>query len=386
MRRVTVLGATGSIGRSTMDVLARHPDRFEVEGLTAHRDVVGMLALCARHRPKRAAMADAAAAAELARACAADGLQVEVGAGPEALVSLASDPASDTVVAGVVGVAGLASSLAAARAGKRVLIANKEVLVVAGPLFVAAAREAGAELIPVDSEHNAILQCLPAGGGTVGVRRVLLTASGGPFLDTDPADLGRVTPAQACAHPNWAMGRKISVDSATMMNKGLELIEACVLFDLTPRQIEVLVHPQSIVHSLVEYLDGSVLAQLGSPDMRTPVAHALGLPDRIESGSPALDLIGVADLGFRTPDLEQFPCLALAIGAAEAGGAAPVVLNAADEVAVAAFLEGRIAYTRIAGVVEETLAMDLAGQFETLEDLMALDGAARRYADGRLDA
>ena len=385
MRSVTVLGATGSIGRSTMDVLVRHPERFRVVGLSANRDVAGMLALCMAHQPQQVAMADAAAAAELSAACAARGLRITVQAGPDAVTALAADAGSDTVIAGVVGVAGLPSSLAAARAGKRVLIANKEALVVAGELFMQAAAEAGAELIPVDSEHNAILQCLPPGGGTAGVRRVLLTASGGPFLDTPAEALVTVTPTQACAHPNWEMGRKISVDSATLMNKGLELIEACVLFGLAPRQIEVLVHPESIVHSLVEYVDGSMLAQMGSPDMRTPLAHALGTPDRISSGSDPLDLVAIGALEFRAPDLARFPCLALAMAAAGAGGSAPVVLNAADEVAVAAFLAGRIGFTRIAAVVEETLGAGLDGGTGTLEGLLALDHEARRYAEARLE-
>jgi 1-deoxy-D-xylulose-5-phosphate reductoisomerase len=386
MRRVTVLGATGSIGHNAMDVIATHPDRFRVQGLSANTDVAGMFALCKAHRPAQVVMVDHAAASELASLCAGAELALDIAAGAEALDALAADPGSDSVVAGVVGVAGLPSALAAARAGKRVLIANKEVLVVAGPLFMNAASDAGAELVPVDSEHNAILQCLPRDGGTVGVRRVLLTASGGPFLDVAEESLASVTPDQACAHPNWEMGRKISVDSATMMNKGLEIIEACVLFGLTPRQIEVLVHPQSIVHSLVEYIDGSVLAQLGSPDMRIPIAHALGSPDRISSGAQALDLVAIGQLGFQAPDLNRFPCLGLAMAAAEAGGAAPVVLNAADEVAVAAFLEGRIGFGEIAAVVEETLAAGTTGNLDTLEGLLALDGEARRYAEGRLSA
>jgi 1-deoxy-D-xylulose-5-phosphate reductoisomerase len=356
---LAVLGSTGSIGVSTLDVVQRHPQRFRVVALSAHRNVARMAEQCRAVRPRCAVMVDAEAAEQLRAALADLRDPPEILAGAEALEQIATRTDVDAVMAAIVGAAGLMSSLAAARAGKRLLLANKEALVVAGALLMRAAAESGAELLPIDSEHNAIFQCLPAqrpgGLEAAGVERILLTASGGPFRDTPPAALEEVTPEQACAHPNWSMGRKISVDSATMMNKGLEIIEACWLFDTPPERIQVVVHPQSVIHSLVQYNDGSVLAQLGHPDMRTPIAHALGWPERIASGVPWLDLFAVARLDFEPPALERFPCLRLAYRAAREGGTAPVVLNAANEIAVAAFLDRQIGFTNIPRVVEAAM-------------------------------
>jgi 1-deoxy-D-xylulose-5-phosphate reductoisomerase len=360
MTGVTVLGSTGSIGVSTLDVLARHPDRFRVVALTANSDVETMLAQCRRFRPGLVAMADPQAALVLRERLAGVQGAPEVLAGVEGLAQAATLPEAQVVMAAIVGAAGLVPTLAAAQAGKRLLLANKEALVVAGALLMEAVARSGAVLLPIDSEHNAIFQCLPPGFADglarVGVERILLTASGGPFLNTPREALAAVTPEQACAHPNWDMGRKISVDSATMMNKGLELIEACWLFGTGPERVQVVVHRQSVIHSLVQYVDGSVLAQLGNPDMRTPIAHALGWPERLISGVLPLDLFAVGRLDFEPPDLGRFPCLGLAIAAAASGGTAPAVLNAANEVAVAAFLGGRIGFMGIADVVEETLA------------------------------
>ncbi len=329
--RVAVLGSTGSIGVSTLDVLARHPERFSVAVLAAATNDARLLAQCLSHRPRVAVLQSPEAAARLEAGLRAAGCATEVRVGAAALEDCVAGPDVDAVMAAIVGAAGLPSTLAAARAGKRVLLANKESLVVAGPLLLEAARAGGASLIPIDSEHNAIFQCMPPGLETGrpgrGVQRVLLTASGGPFLRTPAADLERVTPAQACAHPRWSMGRKISVDSATLMNKGLELIEACLLFGMEPGRVEVVVHPQSIVHSMVEYVDGSILAQLGNPDMRTPIAHALGWPERIVSGVQSLDLVAAARLDFEAPDLDRFPALRLAREAAEAGGTAAAALE-----------------------------------------------------------
>jgi 1-deoxy-D-xylulose-5-phosphate reductoisomerase len=358
--RLTVLGATGSIGVSTLDVIARHPERYEVVALTAHTNVERLYAQCCALRPRYAALADGADAAQLRERLAAEGLPTEVLTGSRALCELAALPEVDCVVAGIVGAAGLLPSLAAAEAGKRILLANKEVLVMAGEVFMQAVAASGAVLLPLDSEHNAIFQCLPPdpsrrGIDACGVRRLLLTASGGPFRCTPLEQLAEVTPEQACAHPNWSMGRKISVDSATMMNKGLELIEACLLFGAEPARVEVVIHPQSIVHSMVEYVDGSVLAQLGNPDMRTPIAHALAWPERIDSGVSSLNLCQIGSLEFEAPSLDRFPCLRLAYEAAEAGGTARAHLNAANEVAVAAFLAGGLAFPAIAEIVEETL-------------------------------
>jgi len=388
MMRVAVLGCTGSIGVSTLDVLARHPDRFEVAVLAAASNDGRMLEQCLRHRPPVAVLQSADAADRLAAALRAAGAPTEVLCGPEALDRCVSGPGVDAVMAAIVGAAGLPSTLAAARAGKRVLLANKESLVVAGPLLVGAARAGGAVLIPIDSEHNAIFQCLPAGLETghagQGVRRVLLTASGGPFLRTPIGQLARVTPDEACAHPRWKMGRKISVDSATLMNKGLELIEACLLFGMEPRRVEVVVHPQSIVHSMVEYVDGSILAQLGNPDMRTPIAHALGWPERIGSGVQSLDLVAVARLDFEAPDVTRFPALRLARAAAEAGGTAPAALNAANEVAVAAFLEGRLGFLEIPRVIEAVLERHANQAVTALADVLGADRWARDLAESML--
>lgn len=378
---VTVLGATGSIGASTLDVLARHPERYRALALSAHRDVDKMAALCATHHPDYAVMADADAAERLAARLR--GSAVRVLAGPDGLATIAALPEARCVVAAIVGAAGLLPTLAAVRTGKRVLLANKEALVMAGRLFMDEVRRGGAQLIPIDSEHNAIFQCLPNGCGDLrqaGVRRIWLTASGGPLRTLPLAELERVTPEQACAHPNWVMGRKISVDSATMMNKGLEVIEACWLFNTTPQHIHVVVHPQSIIHSLVEYRDGSLLAQLGSPDMRTPIAHALAWPERVESGAQALDLIALARLDFEAVEPARFPCLELASAALAQGGTATAILNAANEVAVQAFLERRLGYTGIARVIEATLAAVAGRDAASLQSILEDDAAARAHA------
>ena len=389
VRRITLLGATGSIGDSTLDVIARHPQRFAVEALAAHSNAAKLADLCRRFRPPYAALSDAAAAQALQRELARDGVPTRVLAGPEGLSAVAALPAADTVLAAIVGAAGLPPTLAAARAGKRILLANKEALVLGGALFMAAADAGGATLLPIDSEHNAIFQCLPAHYArdprAAGVRRILLTASGGPFRARAVADLAQVTPDEACAHPNWTMGRKISVDSATMMNKGLEVIEAHWLFGAPREAIDVVVHPQSVVHSLVEYADGSVLAQLGHPDMRTPIAQALAYPDRIDAGVARLDLAGLAALAFEAPDTARFPCLALAYDALAAGGTAPAALNAANEVAVAAFLAGRIRFTDIATACAETLARTTARPVATIDDALAADADARRLTHGWVD-
>jgi 1-deoxy-D-xylulose-5-phosphate reductoisomerase len=381
---VSVLGSTGSIGKSTLDVLARHPARFRVVALTANRDVEGIAAQCASVRPDYAVMADAAAAAALQGRLAAARLPTRVLQGAEGLCAVCELPEVGFVMAAIVGAAGLVPTLAAARAGKRVLLANKEALVMAGPLFMAAVRTGRAEVLPIDSEHNAVFQCLPPrfgnGLGAVGVRRILLTASGGPFRRTPLEALRSVTPEQACAHPNWSMGRKISVDSATMMNKGLEVIEAHWLFGAGADRIEVVLHPQSVVHSLVEYADGSVLAQLGNPDMRTPIAHALGWPERLESGVPSLNLAEVGRLDFEVPDDDRFPCLGLAYAALRQGGAAPAVLNAANEVAVQAFLDGQLAFMAIPAVIAEVLGQGVPESPADLESLLAIDAEARRRA------
>jgi 1-deoxy-D-xylulose-5-phosphate reductoisomerase len=380
-RGLVILGATGSIGSSTLDVVARHPERYRVHALTAHTSAQRLLELCTRHRPGYAVLSGGAQDAALRRRFAEIGCELRFGA--EALAELAAAAACDTVMAAIVGAAGLPATLAAARAGKRVLLANTEALVMAGPLFMRAAREANAILLPIDSEHNAVFQCLPHMGDGVtqaGVRRIQLTASGGPFRVTPVERLAGVTPDEACAHPNWVMGRKISVDSATMMNKGLEVIEAHWLFGLPAERIGVLIHPQSIVHSLVEYLDGSVIAQLSNPDMRVPIAHALGFPERIESGARSLDLNAVGKLTFEAPDATRFPCVGLAYGALRAGGTGPAVLNAANEIAVEAFLAGRLRFTGIAPVIEETLGRVAAGAAASLDHVLEADARARRAA------
>jgi 1-deoxy-D-xylulose-5-phosphate reductoisomerase len=383
-RTLTILGATGSIGASTLDVLARHPERFRVAALTAHRQTAAMVQACLRFRPRYAVMTEEAAAAALGTELRRAGLATEVLAGAEGLTAVATLPEVDSVMAAIVGAAGLRPTLAAARAGKRVLLANKEALVMAGRLFMDAVREGGARLLPIDSEHNAILQSMPAGFDgdlhAAGVRRILLTASGGPFRNTPQGRLAAVTPAQACAHPNWVMGRKISVDSATMMNKGLEVIEAHWLFGAPAEAIEVVIHPQSVIHSMVEYVDGSVLAQLGNPDMRTPIAYALGFPERIESGARALNFFELGALNFERPDLGRFPCLALAYQALRADGSAPAVLNAANEVAVEQFLKGELAFDRIAHLIEDVLSRVDGMPVGSLEQVLDADRAAREAA------
>jgi 1-deoxy-D-xylulose-5-phosphate reductoisomerase len=359
MKKVAVLGATGSIGGNTLDVIARHPQRFRASVLTANRQVAALAELCARHQPELAVIADPALEAELSRRLAAAGVRCDVASGHQAITDAAAGALCDTVVAAIVGAAGLDSTLAAAQAGKHLLLANKESIVMAGALLLEAVRVGGGALVPVDSEHNAVFQCLPGGRSELersGVRRLILTASGGPFRGRTRAELAGITPDQACKHPNWVMGRKISVDSATLMNKGLEVIEAHHLFGAPAEAIDVLVHPQSLVHSMVEYVDGSVLAQLGNPDMRTAIAHALAWPDRVASGVSPLDLAACAPLAFEAPDLATFRCLALAYEALRAGGDSPAVLNAANEVAVEAFLAGALPFLSIADVVESVLA------------------------------
>jgi 1-deoxy-D-xylulose-5-phosphate reductoisomerase len=385
MTGVAVLGSTGSIGVSTLDVLRQHADRYRVVALTANRNIELLLTQAQEFRPEVVAIADSTLAVQLQSRLAAAGLGTRVLAGPESLVEVAQLPAAAYVMAAIVGAAGLSSTLAAARAGKRLLIANKEALVMAGPLVLAAARSAGSTIIPIDSEHNAIFQCLPSGAllgeAPRGVRRILLTASGGPFRDWSSAELQNATPAQACAHPVWSMGRKISVDSATLMNKGLELIEACLLFGVAASQVEVVIHRQSVVHSMVEYIDGSVLAQLGSPDMRTPIAQALAWPERLAAGVQFLDLLQVARLDFEAPDPQRFPCLGLAMEAARQGGTLPVVLNAVNEEAVAAFLAGSLGFGGIPGVIAEV--MNIWKGEAAADDLSAIldaDSRARRLA------
>jgi 1-deoxy-D-xylulose-5-phosphate reductoisomerase len=383
MRNVAVLGATGSIGASALDVISRHPQRFRVAALAAHRKVDELAALCARFKPELAVIADPAFEAALRAKFTELGLSTRVASGEIGLREAAASDICDTVIAAIVGAAGLDSTLAAARAGKRVLLANKEAVVMAGALLLDALRQGGGELIPIDSEHNAIFQCLPGGRpelGRAGVRRVVLTASGGPFRGRTREQLTTITPEQACAHPNWSMGRKISVDSATLMNKGLEVIEAHWLFGATPAQIEVVVHRQSIVHSLVEYADGSVLAQLGNPDMRTALAHALAWPDRIEAGVATLDLIQVAQLNFEAPDRATFRCLDLAYRALAAGGTTPTILNAANEVAVDAFLASTLPFLGISELIEATLAAVPSAAVADVETLIHADLTARQAA------
>ena len=387
LRQVAVLGATGSIGGSTLDVIARHPGRFRASVLVANRDSEGLAKLCERFRPDLAIIADPAMEADLARRLAAAGIRCDVASGAEAVTTAAAGPLCDTVVAAIVGAAGLDSTLAAARAGKRLLLANKESIVMGGALLLEALRQGGGDLIPVDSEHNAIFQCLPGGRpdlGRAGVRRLILTASGGPFRGRTRADLGTITPDEACAHPKWSMGRKISVDSATLMNKGLEVIEAHHLFAAPVDAIEVVVHPQSLVHSMVDYVDGSVLAQLGNPDMRTAIACALAWPERIEAGVAPLDLAAHARLDFEKPDTDTFRCLALAFEALREGGDATAILNAANEVAVDAFLAGTLPFLGIAEIVERVLEELPAEPVVDVQTLVARDAEARRAARGVL--
>jgi 1-deoxy-D-xylulose-5-phosphate reductoisomerase len=386
MQVITLLGATGSIGASTLDVVARHPELYRIYALTAHSRVDELAALCARFRPRVAVVADAAAAARLQGLLRAQGLDTEVAHGEDALCAVASAPECTAVMAAIVGAAGLKPTLAAAHAGKKVLLANKEALVISGQLFMDAIAGSGATLLPIDSEHNAIFQCLPLAYGRQlqqhGIRKILLTASGGPFLDRELSTLDDVTPEQAVAHPNWSMGRKISVDSATMMNKGLEVIEAHWLFGAPAARLEVVIHPQSVIHSMVAYADGSVLAQLGNPDMRTPIAHALAFPDRIESGVEPIDLARIAQLDFRKPDYQRFPCLKLAFEALEAGGSAATVLNAANEVAVEAFLGRAIGFRRIPELIAEVLDRLPTQAVGGLDSLLEQDRLARECAYG----
>jgi 1-deoxy-D-xylulose-5-phosphate reductoisomerase len=388
VKGLAVLGSTGTVGEATLDVAARHPDRVRVVALAAHSNHDALFAQVERHRPEVAALADRAAAARLAKRVADAGLPTRVAGGADALIDVATLAGADAVMAAIVGAVGLAPTLAAAAAGKQVLLANKESLVLAGSLLLEAARKSGATILPIDSEHNAIFQCLPAGAGTgakaAGVVRIHLTASGGPFLRSRREELAAVTPEQAVAHPNWRMGPKISVDSATLMNKGLELIEACHLFGVAPDAVRVVIHPQSIVHSLVEFEDGSVLAQLSQPDMRVPIAHALGWPERIASGALALDLVQIGRLSFEDPDFERFPCLRIAQDAARTGGTMPAALNAANEVAVAAFLGRRLNFASIATVIESVLQQHEAGPVRSLEDALAADAWAREHASAAL--
>lgn len=387
---ITVLGSTGSVGVSTLDVVGRHPERFRVVALTANGNAERLAEQCRRFRPPFAAMADREAARRLSDLLAGMPDRPEILGGVEGLEQVASLPETHYVMAAIVGAAGLRPTLAAARAGKRVLLANKESLVMAGALFMGAVADSGAELLPIDSEHNAIFQCLPGGFRhglpEVGVERILLTASGGPFRDWPAERLAAATPEQACAHPVWSMGRKISVDSATLMNKGLEVIEACWLFGTGPDRVQVVVHPQSVIHSLVQYRDGSVLAELGNPDMRTPIAHALAWPDRLDSGVAPLDLVRVGRLEFQEADPSRFPCLGLAFQAARTGESAPAVLNAANEIAVAAFLDGRLGFTQIGELVDRTLQTmplePVAGQ--GLETLLDIDRRTRSLAGSLL--
>lgn len=381
---LTILGSTGSIGTSTLDVVARHPERFRIFALSGHSQTAKLAEQCLAFRPQYAVTANEAQAAELRAHLAAAGCHTKVLHGEQALCDIAAAPETDGVMAAIVGAAGLPPTLAAARAGKTIYLANKETLVVSGSLFMQTAAQSGAHILPVDSEHNAIYQVLPPEKGYLkhnGVQSIILTASGGPFLHTDLADFPAITPKQAVKHPNWQMGRKISVDSATMMNKGLELIEAHWLFDCPPEKLETVIHPQSVVHSMVRYADGSVLAQMGTPDMRTPIAYCLGLPERIASGVPPLDFAALSALTFETPDYRRFPCLELAYQAMQAGGGVPCVLNAANEIAVAAFLAGRIRFTDIAHTVRHCLEQDFSGSHHSLEGLLDLDAAARRAAE-----
>lgn len=385
-RNLALLGATGSIGKSTLDVMALHP-QYAVFALTANSNVALLLEQCLRFAPRYAVMVDENAAEALTLALAQHGSATRVLAGPQGLIDVASHPEVDTVMAAIVGAAGLPSALAAVQHSKKVLLANKEALVMAGDLFMEALARSQAVLLPIDSEHNAVFQCLPQNARATahalpeqGVRRVVLTASGGPFREWPLERLHAVTPEQACRHPNWSMGRKISVDSASMMNKGLEIIEACYLFGVGPERVDVLIHPQSIVHSMVEYLDGSVLAQMGSPDMRIPIAHSLAWPRRIASGAAFLDLTRQSALQFFTPDLERFPCLRLGIEAARAGGTAPTILNAANEVAVEAFLKGESAFTAIPAIIEQTLAQMTCRKAESVDMIRQVDEQARTLA------
>lgn len=384
VRKITLLGSTGSIGENTLDVVARHADRFQVCALTANKSVEKIFLQCQRFHPQYAVMLDHESAAVLENKLKAAGLDTQVLSGVESLEKVASLPEVDIVMAAIVGAAGIRPTIAAARSGKSVMLANKETLVMAGRIFIDIVKQNQATLLPIDSEHNAIYQSLPkyfdGNLTTAGVRRILLTASGGPFRRFSESELEHVTPEQACAHPNWVMGKKISVDSATMMNKGLEVIEARWLFDAAPEMIEVVIHPQSVIHSMVEYIDGSVLAQLGNPDMRTPIAHALGFPDRMESGVKSLNIFEIARLDFEAPDLGRFPCLRLAYQALTKGGNMPAVLNAANEVAVESFLTGKMSFTAIPVMIEHVMDSVSPTEIDTLDDVLAADNTARLMA------
>ncbi len=388
MKGICILGSTGSIGVNTLDVVGRHPDRYRVVALTANNNVDLLFEQCQAHRPAYAVLLDGKKSAEFRERLKKAGLATRVLCGVEALEEVASLPEVDSVMAAIVGGAGLLPTLAAAKAGKTVLLANKEALVMSGALFMGEVAKSGAELLPIDSEHNAIFQCMPAnyhaGRHAPEVRRILLTASGGPFLNKELHELHDVTPDEACAHPNWVMGRKISVDSATMMNKGLEVIEACLLFNLPPEQLHVVVHPQSVIHSMVDYVDGTVLAQMGNPDMRIPIAHALAWPDRFESGAEPLDLFAVGRLDFQTPDFQRFPNLRLAYEAVRAGGIMPTVLNAANEVAVAAFLEERIRFTSIPAIIEHCMESTAQRSADSIHCVLEADREARALAEGHI--
>ncbi|MBS0497263.1 MAG: 1-deoxy-D-xylulose-5-phosphate reductoisomerase [Gammaproteobacteria bacterium] len=387
-RQITILGSTGSIGESTLDVIARHPDRFQAFALTANHNVEKMLAQCQRFQPRFAVMLNTASAEQLAGAIKTTGIKTEVLAGIESLEKVASHPEVDAVMAAIVGAAGIRPTFAAARTGKLVLLANKETLVMAGRIFMDLVKQHNATLLPIDSEHNAIYQSLPhhfnGNLADSGISRILLTASGGPFRRAPLDSLASVTPEQACAHPNWDMGQKISVDSATMMNKGLEVIEAHWLFEAPPEKIQVVIHPQSVIHSMVAYVDGSVIAQLGNPDMRTPIAHAMGYPDRIESGVSALDMFKVAHLDFEEPDFKKFPCLGLAYQALAAGGNMPAVLNAANEIAVESFLKRRMPFTAIPRMIEHVMKTVRQEEMTTLDDVLRTDAQARDAAQNWL--
>ena len=382
---LTILGSTGSIGESTLDVVSRHPEKFRVFALAGHRQVDKLAVQCKQFRPEYAVVGDAGHAAELEKKLKQEGISTQVLYGSQALIDVASADEVSGVMCAIVGAAGLPSALAAAQKGKTIYLANKETLVVSGALFMETARQNGAAVLPIDSEHNAIFQVLPRDyTGRLnehGINSIILTASGGPFLNTDLSTFDSITPEQAVKHPNWSMGRKISVDSASMMNKGLELIEAHWLFNCSPEKLEVVIHPQSVIHSMVRYRDGSVLAQLGNPDMRTPIAYCLGLPERIDSGVGELDFGALSALTFQKPDFDRFPCLKLAYQAMNAGGAAPCVLNAANEVAVAAFLDKRIKFTDIAKVVAHCLAQDFSDGCHDIEGLLAQDAQTRRQAE-----
>ena len=386
LKQVAILGSTGSIGVNTLDVIRAHPDRFKVVALTAAKQIERLAEQCVEFKPSIAVVADAEGATRLSKLLLEKGIKTQVLYGPEALITAVTQSACDTVMAAIVGAAGLVPTLAAAQAGKRVLLANKEALVMSGNLFMQAMKTGGGELLPIDSEHNAIFQCLPERftkhpSEHLGVEELWLTASGGPFRDRSIAELASITPEQACAHPNWVMGRKISVDSATMMNKGLEVIEAFWLFGLPLEKIKVLIHPQSVVHSMVRYRDGSVLAQMGQPDMRTPIAYGLAWPERINAGVVPLNLTQLSGLSFTEPNFSQFPCLSLAFAAAKLGGTAPTVLNAANEIAVAAFLDEGLPYLKISEVVEGTLNALPSAAADSLEVILDIDAQARQFAN-----